>query len=348
MLDVAIVGAGLSGLICAQELRRSGYQVALIEKSRGLGGRLATRRLPKTCADHGVRYWDEQGDRTRKLIAAGRDRSLLQPWTDIEYHLNGELRPAAAHPRYVTADGMTTIAKALAAQLEIHRSLRVVELAAGESWRLICESGERFEARSIVLAIPAPQAVTLIESIESPPANLLDQVRSVEFDACLTVIATYGSEHQAEVDGLPWRAIEVHGNDFGWIGIDSSKRENPTAPVVVLHSSAEFAAQFLEAEDLQPIAQHLLDRASQLLPWLNQPETMQIHRWRYAFVRQACPADTLSAIDPLPIACCGDWCGGANVEAALRSGEATAVQLNTLLDGRIVPPLDFAAILDES
>jgi renalase len=39
------VGAGLAGLICAQKLQRAGYQVAVLEKSRGLGGRLATRRV---------------------------------------------------------------------------------------------------------------------------------------------------------------------------------------------------------------------------------------------------------------------------------------------------------------
>ncbi|MBD2089202.1 FAD-dependent oxidoreductase [Microcoleus sp. FACHB-1515] len=348
MLDVAIVGAGLSGLICAQQLRRSGYQVALIEKSRGLGGRLATRRLPNTCADHGVRFLDEQGTRTGELIQAGRDRNLLQAWTDSEHQLNGELGSTAVPPRYAAADGMTAIAKALATQLEIHHSLRVVQLAAGESWRLTCESGEAFEARSIGLAIPAPQAATLIESIAFPPTDLLTQVRSVEFDPCLTVIATYDRKYQAEVESLPWRSIEVNHDDVTWIGIDSSKRKNSAAPVMVLHSSAEFALRFLEAEDLQAIANHLLDCASNLLPWLNQPEILQIHRWRYAFVRRACPDLTLLATHPLPIACCGDWCGGTNVEAALRSGEATAAQINQLLDDRTVPPLDFAAILDES
>lgn len=346
MLDVAIVGAGLSGLICAQQLRRSGYQVALIEKSRGLGGRLATRRLPDTCADHGVRYLDEQGDRTRSLIQVGRDRNLLQPWIETEYRLNGELHPTATHPRYVATDGMTTIAKALATNLHIHRSLRVVQLTANQTWTLTCESGATFEARSIGLAIPAPQAVTLLKSIESPPTDLLAQVQSVEFDPCLTVIATYSSEHQAEVGRLPWRAIEADHNEFGWIGIDSSKRANSTAPVIVIHSSAEFAIEFLEAEDLQPIAKQLLNSASKLLPWLNQPETMQIHRWRYAFVRRACPDAVVSATHPLPIACCGDWCGGANVEAALRSGEAAAARLNELLDGHLLQPLDFAAMID--
>ncbi|NEQ28318.1 MAG: FAD-dependent oxidoreductase, partial [Microcoleus sp. SIO2G3] len=255
------------------------------------------------------------------------------------------------HPRYIATDGMTAIAKALSTKLDINRSLRVVRLSANQAWTLICETGETFEARSIVLAIPAPQAVPLLESIEAPPADLLDQVRLAEFDPCLTVIATYPARYQAEVNALPWRAIEVRNDDFAWIGIDSSKRPKPAAPVIVIHSSLEFANRFLEAEDLQPIAKQLLDRASRLLPWLSQPETMQIHRWRYAFARRVL-GFVPSAIDPLPIVCCGDWCMGANVEAALRSGEVAAVAMHELLEGcarqsvkRSLPALNFAEMM---
>ncbi len=53
MTDIAIIGAGMAGLICAQRLTEAGYSVLVVEKSRGLGGRLATRRLYGTWADHG-------------------------------------------------------------------------------------------------------------------------------------------------------------------------------------------------------------------------------------------------------------------------------------------------------
>ena len=43
--DVIIVGAGLSGLVCAQALHQSGLQVCVIEKARGTGGRLSSKRL---------------------------------------------------------------------------------------------------------------------------------------------------------------------------------------------------------------------------------------------------------------------------------------------------------------
>lgn len=64
------------------------------------------------------------------------------------------------------------------------------------------------------------------------------------------------------------------------------------------------------------------------LPWLNTPEWMQVHRWRYAF--PSCPWHEafLSTGTPLPLICCGDWCGGNLVEGAMLSGLAAADEIN--------------------
>ena len=49
MTDIAVIGAGMAGLVCAQQLSQAGYSVVVVEKSRGVGGRVATRRLQGTC-----------------------------------------------------------------------------------------------------------------------------------------------------------------------------------------------------------------------------------------------------------------------------------------------------------
>ncbi|MFN6068758.1 MAG: FAD-dependent oxidoreductase, partial [Pseudanabaena sp.] len=54
MKDVIVIGAGMSGLICAQQLKQAGLDVTIVEKSAGLGGRMATRRLQGTWVDHGA------------------------------------------------------------------------------------------------------------------------------------------------------------------------------------------------------------------------------------------------------------------------------------------------------
>lgn len=43
IMRVAVIGAGVSGLSAARVLHDHGYQVRVFEKSRGLGGRAATR-----------------------------------------------------------------------------------------------------------------------------------------------------------------------------------------------------------------------------------------------------------------------------------------------------------------
>ena len=51
--DVLIIGAGLAGLSAANELQLAGYRVLVVDKGRGLGGRLAGRRIGgATFIDH--------------------------------------------------------------------------------------------------------------------------------------------------------------------------------------------------------------------------------------------------------------------------------------------------------
>lgn len=43
--ECIIVGGGISGLIIATLLQRRGMKVTVLDKGRGIGGRLATRRI---------------------------------------------------------------------------------------------------------------------------------------------------------------------------------------------------------------------------------------------------------------------------------------------------------------
>ena len=56
-LSVAIIGAGASGLSCAQSLSLAGHTVRLYEKSWRAGGRMSTRLGEDWVADHGAQYF---------------------------------------------------------------------------------------------------------------------------------------------------------------------------------------------------------------------------------------------------------------------------------------------------
>ena len=61
--DVLIIGAGISGLICANEVRKVGKSVRILDKGRGLGGRRRRRRrrrrrlLPRRRSEDAEHRW---------------------------------------------------------------------------------------------------------------------------------------------------------------------------------------------------------------------------------------------------------------------------------------------------
>lgn len=371
MTDIAVIGAGIAGLTCAQQLTQAGYSVVVVEKSRGLGGRVATRRLHDTRADHGACYLKPKGELLQRFVKSLCQHNIVEVWTDTVYEL-----PANSHlpiknsgsPRYIAPAGMSAIAKFLGQGLDILLKERVIgiESTPENTWRLITASGSNTSgsnisgnkeliAKALVIAIPAPQAMMLLEPLVNSTLNntFLEQLRSVDFYPCISVMAGYSSD----LELLPeWKAITfTEHKTLAWIGFDSSKRLQPQQPVFVVQSSPDFAQIYLdlETEDLQAVGNLMLQSAAEslMLEWLKTPEWMQVHRWRYAFPRNYLSGNYLSenylsgnslsenilpAQTPLPLVCCGDWCGGNLIEGAMHSGLSAAQYINTQMEQKVL------------
>jgi renalase len=306
--DVAIIGAGMAGLTCAQQLHQAGYTVVVIEKSRGVGGRMATRRLQQTWADHGARYIQPQAADFQALIHWLVDRAVMQVWPHQIYQLGpaGQLRPVVDPTSgYASPSGITAIAKFLATGLTLHLGQRLVHLQASAiGWELQCTANSPeapdptpIVAQALVLAVPAPQAGPLLAT--AGDADLLHQVESVEFAPCLSAMAVYPAAQQTKVLELGWQGIICpHDPILSWMGWDSSKQVHPHNPVLVVQSTAPFAQQHLETVDLLPVGQQLLNQMTQRLnpespenfDWLREPTPLQVQRWRYALATNPLPA----------------------------------------------------------
>ncbi len=330
--DIAIVGAGLAGLTCARQLKQKEYKIIILDKSGGVGGRVATRRINNIPVDHGLPFIQIQGKQTEKLIQTLYQNDILQLWTGKIYDLNSQkyLPPV---DRYIATQGMTAIAKYLAADLPIQKQSRVTAIAptSAQTWELTYDynqTSEHLSAKAVVIAIPAPQTLALLEPLSANiPTQILTQLRSVTFHPCLAVMAGYSTRYQSD---LPqWQGMRISDDpDLAWIAIESSKRKT-AQPVVVLHGTSQFTVEHLDNTNLQPAGQQLLSRASNLfLAWLDSPEWFQVHRWRYARPHHPLEVPYLATTQPLPLVCCGDWCNGNSVESALLSGLASAEKLS--------------------
>jgi renalase len=328
MIEIAVIGAGIAGLACAQQLHQADRRVVVIDKSRGLGGRLATRRLAGTHADHGVCYLRPKGELFRawieELVVAG----VLRVWTEGIHSLaaDGTLQPPGKlAPCYAAPQGITAVAKYLAQGLEVIGGRHITTITPiADGWQINAADWS-ISAAQVIIAIPPAQALAISGDVID--SNCAQQISSVIFTPSITAIAIYPSNQQSSAAQLPWQGIQCEHPELGWIGLDSSKQLAPQQPILLVQSSGAFATQNFDAPDLSKIGERLLSLAEPFAPGLHHPELVQTHRWGYAFAQNPISAKFVKAKTAAPLYFCGDWCGGDRVESAYLSGLALADQI---------------------
>ncbi|MEM1343682.1 MAG: FAD-dependent oxidoreductase [Pseudomonadota bacterium] len=302
--EVVVIGAGMAGLACAEALHRAGRRVVVLEKSRGLGGRCATRRRLGLTADHGSPYAVARDAQFSAAVAAWSQAGAAAAW------------PQAGTDHHTGQPGMSALAKPMAVGLDVRLGERVEALdGAKGGWRLtIAGESADIEAETLALAIPAAQAHALLGT----HASAFPGLEQVEMEPCWTMIASATAPAPDRV------LIEGDGAPLKLAIRDSAKPGRAASPETwVLHAGADWTRAHLEeAPDAvsQVLWQALSNALGQPLP---APEPVMMHRWLYA--RVARPLGQTHAYDPaLGIGLAGDWCQGPGVEAAWLSGRALA------------------------
>ena len=310
-IETLVVGAGVAGLRAARTLTDAGVQVLVLEKSRGFGGRAATKRLHDLRVDSGAQYFTARDARFRRQIEAWQqlEGSGLELWTQGFHTLSAEglAAPEKGHPRYAFRGGMNTLGKLLAEGLEVQHSTTVKSLLrATDGWQIRLEGGKLYTAERVLLNVPAPQALALGQ-FSNETRNHLNRV---EFAPCLALMAEY-AEAAPEWSGI---VVKDDTNPLSWLANDTSKRDTTEPTVLVLHANPTFSQKHLETpEAAMP---EMLRVAASL--GFTDPHWAELHRWRYAKATSPYGETYLRENDSLFF--CGDWCGGAKVEDAYLSG----------------------------
>lgn len=288
----------------------------MLEKSRGFGGRAATRRVADAVFDHGAQYFTVRSEAFGAWVDALKARGVVRLWSQGFHSLHhGALHePERGHARYVCPDGMNTLGKVLAEGLRVHRETRVVALRQlAQGWELRCDTGESYRARRCLVAIPAAQALELSAPVMAEP--LQRRLASVQMAPCFALALGF-----AERLSLPFDGVTLDGGVLAWIAHDSAKRADARHSVLMLHSSADFAKAHFDT-DSAVVAKALLEAFTQTQLTAAQPQWHNLQRWRYAL------AETPLAVPYLQqgsLFFAGDWCGGARLESAYLSGLAVA------------------------
>ena len=148
-----IIGAGMSGLTAAGALQRQGWAVILLDKGRGAGGRMATRRIGGSRFDHGAQFFTVRDDRFREAVARWESDRVVAPWFT-----------ESGHVRYLGMDGMNGLAKYLVEPFEVRTEtqIRSVDFRR-DGWCAVTDAGDAFHADALVLTAPAPQSAAMLQ-----------------------------------------------------------------------------------------------------------------------------------------------------------------------------------------
>ena len=318
MPRIAIIGAGMAGIACAQALQKMGCSPVLLEKSRGMGGRLATRRTAEgEQFDHGAQYITAQEPAFQQMLQT-LERYSSAAWTPLD--------PARSTPPpqrwMVGTPGMSALLKPLAATLQLHTRTTVTAIGwSAEGWQLHTDTQATvgpFDA--VVCTAPAAQCHALFTNFPAMQAALA----SVRMAPCWAVMLRF-----ADALPLPFDARRYQAGAIGWLARQASRPDNSGTPHRwVLHASAEWSEAHLEESAEQVLTQLQQELACLLGAPLPPLSYAAAHRWRYALTTQPLGQPFL-ANDDGSLYAAGDWCLGARVECAHRSGEAVAAALAT-------------------
>lgn len=333
--ETLIIGAGMAGLVAARELAGNGADVIVLDKGRGVGGRMATRRFAGGRFDHGAQFLTVRSNEFAGLVDRLVDDGVVTVWSHgFADGLTGDGSlltgtpdgsPAAhtpardGHPRYRGVPAMSSIPKALADGLDVRLQVQALAVHREEDgWRVEAEGGERYRSRSIIVTAPVPQSLALLAAggvhVEPEARGRLEQI---DYAPCLVLLARCSAPVALPEPGVlrrPSRTIE-------WIADNAAKGVTDGAPALTVHFAPGFSAEHYEQAD-GSVANLMIDELRSLLPVTI--DLYQVKRWRFS--RPTAPLSAGAWTEGLPpgIALAGDAFAGARVEGAALSGMAAA------------------------
>jgi renalase len=309
-VTVIVVGAGIAGLACARELTDAGIGVRVLERSPVVGGRLASKRIDGRYADLGAAYLTADDPGFRGRLDSWRIAGLAHPWTDTLLAFDkGEPPRATTGPmRWSAPGGLRSLAEDLARELDVTLGREVSTLPT--------------DADAVVLAMPGPQALRLIaldaagaQQWSPARAQRWSPARAQRWSPVLVAVLTYPERVWADFRGAFVNDHPVLGTLF-----DDGDRRGDRAPVLVAHSTADFARPRLG--DPAAAAGELATAVAELMR-INETPAVHVHRWRFA---TPAPGDGLFAREG-DVYLAGDAFGRPRVQTAWLSGRAVAREI---------------------
>lgn len=309
--DCIVIGGGITGLVTATILQRSRIEVTVLDKGRGIGGRLATRRITHSESiegvfDYGTQYFSSQHPQLQPWIEDWLQQGVIKEWCRV-----GE---ADGKRRFRGVEGTRGIGKYLAQNLSVRTSTKVVKLKYDDEWLVETADRQQYRGNVLVMTPPVPQTLALLDaSAIALTSDLRQSLEQIKYYPCIAVLALLEKPSQIPAPG--GIALE---NELIWLADNHQKGISPDGYAVTLHANPKFSDAHWDCDDAE-IAEKLFDAASEYFD--STVVKYQVHRWRYSlpktFYHQPC-----LTLPEMSLVMAGDAFVAPKIEGAVLSGIA--------------------------
>ncbi len=347
---ITIIGGGFAGLSAAYFLHRAGKDVTVLEWSRGLGGRAATRNVGYRTVDSGAQRLDLsplsvnqlETDARALLREVAAERGALPymlPFPGPVYRFDGRSIATAQQvdvPNWSFMDGgMKVLAEALVKDIPVRTHTRISDIVFEEnSYTLRNQRGETMQSEGIVIALPAPYALALLlphAATNKKVKKVCDLLNEVNYEPMIGAI--FGTEKINFKEQFSALFTDDVTAPVFWLSQESARRNlgvRRNEMAFVLQLGADISREYVLKTDKETFA--AIERVFEDVLDVALPDVIygEIQRWPAAFLSSS-PL-TVDSIKPsdfkVPLYLAGDFVAGqSSIASAFWSGKQIADKL---------------------
>ena len=323
MKNVAIIGAGITGVTIANLLQKK-YNLTVFEKSRGVGGRIATRRAEPYQFNHGAQYFKIENKEFKDFLQPLILNKIIKPLEANQIEIFNKKvikRTKIYNKQYFTAESkMNSVVKYLINNNFSIKLLCKIEkiLKENDNWFIVDSDKVSYGPYDwLFITIPPNQAQEILYN----NFKFLDIIKKLKMRSCYSLMLGFDKIKEFDFDTALFLDEDVR-----WLSISKKILEKKEYYNLLINSSYNFAEQNINGSK-DKISDYLIKLVSNILKCeLNNYQHKALHFWKYAMSEKNNNLGSLLDED-LKIIVCGDWCMNGKVEGGFLSAKDAAKKL---------------------
>jgi predicted NAD/FAD-dependent oxidoreductase len=329
--NIAIIGAGIAGLVCAVKLSDT-FNVTLFEKSRGVSGRTSTRYADNFEFDHGTPYFTARTQKFKNFVKTLCDEKIIAEWTPKIESVSlqrDSFKKLWFEPHYVGFNRMNDIAKFLASKItdnhKIHLGTEIHQIQKdSDTIKLTDKNNIIYDGfDNVIITAPAVQTFNLL------PVDIAyrDHIKDIQMSAAYCLMIGSNTQWTKKT-----AVFDCDDDMIAKIMVNSHKpNRNNAVTCLVAESMPQWALDNVDA-DIPTMQEILLQRTLDLLKLPNlQIDFITTHRWRYARPQNHISYPYLWDND-FKIGVCSDWCHSDETDKNIYGVESAYLSAAALSD----------------